>query len=88
MTRSRQAVLTSAFSLLVIVLVATPALPQTTSVNSRAWADRVGEIEAYLKSAEVVAMDEIKSGVTKPRRATLAPGGPVESMCWSSSAWA
>ena len=82
MTRSKQAVLTSAFSLLVIVLVATPALPQTTSVNSRAWADHVGEIEAYLKSAEVVAIDEIKIGVTKPRRATLAPGGPVEAMCW------
>jgi hypothetical protein len=82
MTRNRQAVLTSAFSLLVTVLVATPALPQTTSVNSRAWADHVEEIEAYLKSAEVVAIDEIKIGVTKPRRATLAPGGPVESMCW------
>jgi hypothetical protein len=83
MTRSRQAVLTSAFSVLAIVLTVAPAPSQTTpSLKARSWVDRVQEIEAYLKVAEVVTVDEIKVGVTKPRRATLAAGGPVEAMCW------
>jgi hypothetical protein len=85
MTGRRRAVLTSAFSILAIVLAAAPALPQTTApVNTRAWADHVGEIEEYLKTAEVVGIEEIKIGVTKPRRAKLAPGGPVEAFAWKA----
>ena len=42
------------------------------------------EIEAYLKTAEVVGMEELKVGVTKPQRAKLAPGGPVEAIAWKA----
>ena len=35
-----------------------------------------------MKSAEIVGMEEIGVGVTKPRRATLAPGGPCEKIAW------
>lgn len=49
---------------------------------ARHWVDREAEIEAYLKSADVVDMEEIGVGVTRPQRATLAPGGPVEAIAW------
>jgi hypothetical protein len=81
----RRVGLISAFSVLAIALAVTPALPQTApspTQSARAWADRVAEIEQYLKSAEIVGTEEIKVGVTKPRRCTLAPGGPVESIAW------
>jgi hypothetical protein len=40
--------------------------------------------EDYLRSAEVVGMEELKVGVTKPRRAKLAPGGPIEAFAWKT----
>jgi len=81
----RRVGLISAFSVLAIALAAAPALPQTApsvTPGARVWADRVAEIEQYLKSAEIVGMEEIGVGVTKPRRATLAPGGPCEKIAW------
>ena len=50
--------------------------------NAKIWVDRAPEIESYLKTAEVVGMEELKTGVTRPRRAKLAPGGPVDAMAW------
>jgi len=85
MARTRLVGLTSVFSALLIALTVAPALPQTApapATGARAWADRVSEIEQYLKSAEIVGIEELKTGVTKPRRATLAPGGPCEAMAW------
>jgi hypothetical protein len=58
-------------------------LAQSTAAESaRIWVDRTSEIETYLKSAEVVDMEELKVGVTRPRRAKLAPGGPVGAIAW------
>jgi hypothetical protein len=87
MARTRRVGLISAFSVLAILLAVTPALPQTAPVltpGPRVWVDHVAEIEQYLKSAEIVGMEEIGVGVTKPRRATLAPGGPVEKIAWKA----
>ena len=50
--------------------------------NAKIWVDRAPEIESFLKTAEVVGMEELKIGVTRPRRAKLAPGGPVDAMAW------
>ena len=50
--------------------------------SARTWVDKAAEIEAYLKTAEVVGMEELKVGVTRPRRAKLAPGGPVDAIAW------
>ena len=50
------------------------------TASARTWVDKAAEIEAYLKTAEVVGMEELKIGVTRPRRAKLAPGGPVEAI--------
>jgi hypothetical protein len=51
-------------------------------ISAKTWLDNRPEIEAYLKTANVVAMEELKVGVTKPRRAKLAPGGPVDAFAW------
>ena len=53
-------------------------------ISAKIWTDRAPEIEAYLKTAEVVGMEDLKTGVTKPRKAKLAPGGPVEAFSWKA----
>jgi hypothetical protein len=81
--QTRHAVI--AFSITSFAFVAAPALAQAPAeapVSSKIWLDRRGEIEDYLKAAEVVGMEELKVGVTKPRKATLAPGGPVAAIAW------
>ena len=50
--------------------------------NAKIWIDKRHAIEEYLRNAEVVKMDAIGVGVTSPRRAYLAPGGPVDSFTW------
>jgi hypothetical protein len=49
---------------------------------ARFWVGREPEIEEYLKNAEIVKMQEIGIGVTRPMRADLAAGGPVSRMAW------
>jgi hypothetical protein len=53
-------------------------LPQ----DARIWIDQRSVIEAYLRTADVVKMDDVGTGVTRPRRAHTAPGGPIESFTW------
>ena len=55
---------------------------ETASVKT--WLDNPTMFEDYLRSAEVVGMEELKVGVTRPRRAKLAPGGPIESFAWKT----
>ena len=50
-----------------------------TSRNCKTWVGRAAEFETYLKTAEVVKVEDIGVGVTKPKRAHLAPGGLCES---------
>jgi hypothetical protein len=57
---------------------------QTEPADARTWLDRRQSIEDFLKTAEVVKMEDIGLGVTKPRRAFLAPGGPVDRMAWKT----
>jgi hypothetical protein len=52
------------------------------SGSAKTWSDRAPEIEEYLKSVEVVKTEDLSVGVTKPKKATLAPGGLVEFMAW------
>lgn len=76
---------TSALSVLIAFFAATiPAFAQAPApvAAPRAWVDHVAEIEQYLKTAEITGMDDIGVGVTKPRKAMLAPGGPVEAIAW------
>ena len=56
------------------------AAPATGSAKS--WLGHAAEIEAYMKSATVVRVEDTPRGVTKSKRAFLEPGGPVESFTW------
>jgi hypothetical protein len=50
--------------------------------SAAGWIDRADEIAAFLREAEVVRVEDIGVGVTNPKRAYVAPGGPVESFMW------
>lgn len=84
MTRRRQFSLAQSFSILTaIVLAVSPGFAQAPAAGSaKTWTDRAPQIEDYLRSAEVVGMEELSVGVTRPRRAKLAPGGLVEAMAF------
>jgi len=67
--------------------VIAPSVPglggQTTTVEKAAvWAGRAPQMEAHLAKAEIVSMEEIGTGVTRPRRAHLTPAEPFESLVW------
>ena len=64
-----------------------PASAQSpaAAVGVKTWLDNPKEFEDYLKSAEVVGLpEELKVGVTRPRKAKLAPGGPIEAFAWKT----
>ena len=52
------------------------------AVNAKTWLDNPKAVEDYLKSAEVVSMEDLKVGVTRPRKGKLAPGGPVDAFAF------
>jgi hypothetical protein len=54
------------------------------AASSKTWLDSRQALEDYLKIAEVIKMEDIGLGVTKPRRAYLAPGGLVDRMAWKT----
>jgi hypothetical protein len=62
------------------------AAPQAgpEGASSKAWLGRAAEYEAFVKQAEVVRMEALPVGVTKPIRCYFAPGGLVESMVLKS----
>jgi len=43
---------------------------------------REAEIEECLKTAEILALEDIPIGVTSPKSANLEPGGPVDKLAW------
>jgi hypothetical protein len=57
-----------------------PGRASTESAGT--WVGQEARIEAHLRTAEVVSLEEIGTGVTRPRRAHLAPAEPVESFVW------
>ena len=67
-----------------IVLTAQVLAQAPAAASAKTWADRTQEIEAYLRSADVVSMEDVSVGVTHPRRAQLAPGGPVSEIAWKA----
>ena len=56
----------------------TAALAQDAPASARTWLGQEEQIEAYIKSAEVIEIQDIGTGVTNPKRADLAPGGPID----------
>ena len=85
MTKRPRSLVASTVAVLVASLtMAGAAFQPAAPASSKTWIGRNAEIESYLKSAPVTGMEELKVGVTRPRRAKLAPGGPVEAMAWKA----
>lgn len=84
-SRTLPAPVLAALCAVAIGLAAAPAHAQDAApANAKIWVDRAAEIEQYLRSAEVVGMEELKVGVTRPRRAKLAPGGLVDAIVFKA----
>jgi hypothetical protein len=64
--------------------IAAPLPAQDQPACARTWVGREAEIEAYLKEAKVAKFEATQVGITKPSKALLEPGGPVEAMAWKA----
>ncbi len=49
---------------------------------SHHWVGHEADIEAFLRTAPIVRLEDIPVGVTRPRRAYFEDGSPVGSMAW------
>ena len=61
--------------------LARPAQAAPTA-SVRTWLGHEPQIEGHLKSADVTRIEDIGTGVTRPRRAHLEPVVPVDSLTW------
>lgn len=52
------------------------------SGSAKTWLGHEPAIEAQLRTATVTKLEEIGTGVTRPRRAYLTPAEPVGSLVW------
>jgi hypothetical protein len=50
--------------------------------SAKSWLGREPEIEQHLKTAQVVSLDDIGTGVTRPQRARVATTEPFSSFTW------
>lgn len=56
-------------------------LPVRTN-ESRPWLGQEQRIEEHLRNAGITSIEDIGTGVTRPRRVYLTPSEPVESLVW------
>jgi hypothetical protein len=81
------AVLISSTAILMLILGLSAIRAQTpAAAGTKIWLENPAKYEDYIKSADVVGIEEIKVGVTKPRKATLTPGGLVEAIAFKAIA--
>jgi hypothetical protein len=52
------------------------------AAGAKTWIGQTARIEQSLKTAEIVRLEDIGTGVTKPRRAYLKSEGFLESFAW------
>lgn len=52
--------------------------------GSKIWIGREAEFEAFLKQAKVDRVTDVPVGVTRPKRAFVAPGGPAASFVFKA----
>ena len=55
-----------------------------SGTSARTWVGSEARMEAQLKTARVTRLEDIGTGVTKPRRAHLEPAEPFESLVWKA----
>ncbi|MGH9312157.1 MAG: hypothetical protein ACRD1S_03055 [Vicinamibacterales bacterium] len=88
--RCRSALRRAALLLVAFISFAPSVFAQTAAVpaaagsepGAKTWIGREKEFEDYIKTAEIVSIKDIPIGVTKPQKAILKPGGPVEAIAW------
>jgi hypothetical protein len=72
--------------LLALVLIlpqAQPSAPAATAPQcANTWQNKTAAVEEFLRTAKIERLSDIPVGVTHPRRAYLAPGGPAASFAW------
>ena len=68
--------------LLVLVWAAGAAAQAGEALSAKTWLGHEAEIEEYMKTAEILGLEDIPVGVTSPKSADLAPGGPVDKFAW------
>jgi len=68
--------------ILSVLLTSGIPLSSQTLATAATWVDRAAQMEAHLKNAEIVSLEDIGTGVTRPRRAHLMPAEPFESLVW------
>ena len=84
-THRRSAVVASCAAIGIAGCLATLTAQQAASgspPSARTWLGREPAIEAHLKTAAVVRLEDIGTGVTHPQRAYLNPNTPVDSLVW------
>ena len=52
------------------------------AASARTWLEEPQRFEEFIRTAEVVGIEDIGIGVTDPKRADLEPGGPVERIAF------
>ena len=52
------------------------------ALSAKTWLGHEAEIEEYMKTAEILGLEDIPVGVTNPQSADLAPGGPIDKFAW------
>jgi hypothetical protein len=62
-----------------VLLASTAALAQQPA-PALPWSSEADSIAQYIREAAIRRLDAIPVGVTRPHRATLAPGGPIASI--------
>ena len=79
----RNAALRRLIAAISVAATAATAAPHAgEALSAKTWVGHAAEIERHLLSAEIVRLEAIGTGVTKPQRAHLAPAAPFESLVW------
>jgi Phosphatidylinositol 3- and 4-kinase len=65
-----------------VVLAAQLPAPTLDTESSRPWLGQEQRIEEHLRTAGITSIEDIGTGVTRPRRAYLTPSEPVASLAW------
>jgi hypothetical protein len=68
--------------LVALVALTLPQAQAPAAVCANIWNGRTAEVEAFLRAAKVEKVAELPIGVTRPKRAYLAPGGLAKSFAW------
>ena len=61
---------------------AQPAQAAVAGAGAKTWAGQTNQIEQGLRTADIARLEDIGTGVTRPRRAYLTPTDLVQSFTW------